>query len=140
MNPKSVFIVKTPGASTSTLSQLSRIKETIPNVKLILVVRNPIDRMISEVVHEFTNPNTRFQGEDMPDINKIFLGQTSLKSEDGHPYHSTLVLKSNFSHLIRVIYITISNFTSVRPSVHLSRPSTLQNLAIVYKISLKKAV
>ena len=45
----------------------------IPSVKLVLVVRNPIVRLVSDVVHEFLEG--MLKEEEMPDINSVILNK-----------------------------------------------------------------
>ena len=47
-------------------------------LKLLLVVRNPIDRIVSHILHEYYNGGGIFYGHYMPDINDIILD----KAED----------------------------------------------------------
>ena len=47
------------------------MKELIPKVKLVLVVRNPIVRMVSDVVHKFLVGELK--EEEMPDIDSVLL-------------------------------------------------------------------
>ena len=43
----------------------------LPDVRLLMVVRNPIDRVVSHVLHMFKNEGTPFTGHDMPLIDDI---------------------------------------------------------------------
>ena len=47
------------------------MKGLIPRVKLVLVVRNPIVRLVSDVVHEFLEGE--LNEEEMPDIDSVLL-------------------------------------------------------------------
>ena len=70
---------------------LQRLKEIIPRVKLVLVVRNPIVRIVSDIVHEFLEG--RLKEEEMPDINNVifYTGnryKISSKTLKHHCHHS----------------------------------------------------
>ena len=38
-----------------------------------MIVRNPITRMISHIMHEYFNPGGMFEGQDLPKIDDILL-------------------------------------------------------------------
>ena len=60
---------------------LQRLKSTIPNIKLLLVVRNPVKRIVSNIVHEFKDG--KLKNLKMPNIDDLILQ----RSETGvvHP-------------------------------------------------------
>ena len=59
---------------------LSRMYDAMPNIKLLLVVRNPISRMVSHILHEYKNPGGIFEGSDMPVIDDIIMGRANVSS------------------------------------------------------------
>ena len=59
-------------------TSLTELFKALPNLKLLLVVRNPIDRIVSHILHEYYNRGGIFYGHYMPDINDIILD----KAED----------------------------------------------------------
>ena len=50
---------------------LQRLKQLIPEVRLVLVVKNPIVRIVSEIVHEFLEGTLK--EEEKPDIDRVIL-------------------------------------------------------------------
>ena len=64
---KSPFVFQSPNISIT----LQRHVDTLPGVKVILVVKNPIDRVVSDILHNYVNG--LHKGEDMPDINDIIM-------------------------------------------------------------------
>ena len=65
---------------------VSSLYEALPDMKLLLVVKNPITRIVSHIVHEFVNPGGRFQGTIMPLIDDIIMGRVQLSvPEIGEP-------------------------------------------------------
>ena len=71
---------------------VSSLYEALPDMKLLLVVKNPITRIVSHIVHEFVNPGGLFQGTTMPLIDDIIMGRVQLSvPEIGEPQF--------FSHL-----------------------------------------
>ena len=64
---KSPFIFQSPNISIT----LQRHVETLPDVKVILVVRNPIDRIVSDILQLYSvGIQARYN---MPDINDILM-------------------------------------------------------------------
>ena len=64
-------LVKIPGAKgNKTLTQLYR---ALPDLKLLMIVRNPVTRMISNIMHEYFNPGGIFEGQELPKIDDILL-------------------------------------------------------------------
>ena len=65
---------------------VSSLYEALPDMKLLLVVKNPITRIVSHIVHEFMNPGGVFQGTTMPLIDDIIMGRVQLSvPEKGEP-------------------------------------------------------
>ena len=61
---------------------VSYLHEALPDMKLLLVVKNPITRIVSHIVHEFVNPGGVFQGKAMPAIDDIIMGRVQLSVPD----------------------------------------------------------
>ena len=55
-------------------TSLMKLYTALPDLKLLLVVKNPIDRIVSHILHEYHNPGGLFHGLEMPDINEIIYG------------------------------------------------------------------
>ena len=78
--PDQTVIVKAPGILNITPNKtlvekyLKRLHTSIPDIKLLLVVKNPIDRMVSHIVHEYAR-NGEYDGQTMPDIDDIIMGR-----------------------------------------------------------------
>ena len=78
--PDQTVIIKTPGIlnntpnTTAVTIYLKRLQQAIPDVKLLLVVKNPIDRIVSHIVHEYQEWGSH-QNETMPDIDDIIMGR-----------------------------------------------------------------
>ena len=65
---------------------VSSLYDALPDMKLLLVVKNPITRIVSHIVHEFVNPGGLFQGTTMPLIDDIIMGRVQLSvPEIGEP-------------------------------------------------------
>ena len=64
---KSPFVFQSPNISLT----LQRHVDTLPDVKVILVVKNPIDRVVSDILHNYANGLQK--GQKMPDINDIIM-------------------------------------------------------------------
>ena len=43
------------------------MKESIPDVKLLLVVKNPINRIVSEIVHQYVDRGGLLRDEKLPE-------------------------------------------------------------------------
>ena len=65
-------VVKMPGLTKSSKT-LTQVYQALPDLKLLMIVRNPITRMISQIMHEYFNPGGIFEGQDMPNIDDILL-------------------------------------------------------------------
>ena len=79
--PDQMAIVKALGIltekenNTETRMHLERLKQAIPDVKILMVVKNPIDRLVSHIVHEFVQPEGHQGGKIMPDVDDIIMGR-----------------------------------------------------------------
>ena len=79
--PDQMAIVKAPGIltekenNTGTRMHLERLKQVIPDVKILMVVKNPIDRLVSHIVHEFAQGGGHQGGKIMPDVDDIIMGR-----------------------------------------------------------------
>ena len=71
--PDQIIVTKTPGMIDipGNTSFLERLHQAIPDIKLLMVVKNPIDRVISDVMHEFTSG--AHKGEPMPPIDDVIM-------------------------------------------------------------------
>ena len=80
-NSDQIVIVKAPGVinetpnPATTLTYLNRLYQAIPDVKVLLVVKNPIDRLVSHIVHEYVQWGGIHQKEKMPDVNDFIMGR-----------------------------------------------------------------
>ena len=55
--PSQKVVVKIPGlARTKGRKTLTQVSKALPDLKLLIVVRNPITRMISHIMHKYFNP------------------------------------------------------------------------------------
>ena len=96
--PDQMAIVKALGIltekenNTETRMHLERLKQAIPDVKILMVVKNPIDRLVSHIVHEFVQPGGHQGGKIMPDVDDIIMGRA------GH-------IEGEFSYFKLPIYI-----------------------------------
>ena len=88
--PNQMVIAKTPALFTSD-TFIQRLAESLPEVKLLMVVKNPITRIVSHVMHEFTNPGTFHFGQQMPPIDDIISGEhyLSLNHHEGRKIHGS---------------------------------------------------
>ena len=65
-------VVKIPGlARTKGRKTLTQVSKALPDLKLLIVVRNPITRMISHIMHKYFNPGGMFEGHELPKIDDI---------------------------------------------------------------------
>ena len=64
---KSPFIFQSPNISIT----LQRHVDTLPGVKVILVVKNPIDRVVSDIIHNYAVG--LLARNKMPNINDIIM-------------------------------------------------------------------
>ena len=62
-------------------SALERLHSAVPEVKVLLIVRNPIDRLVSDILHEFSEAQHR--DEIMPDTDDLIMGRTEKISQRG---------------------------------------------------------
>ena len=108
--PDQTVLVKAPGMypprSPGNTTSLKRIYDVIPDVKLLLVLRNPIDRVVSDILHEYMAG--RLKGKHMPDINDIIMNRTGFiplftKGDFiGDLLHNVLYL-TNYTFLLETI-------------------------------------
>ena len=54
--PDQLIITKTPGLLQfpDTVLYLQRLRDDIPGIKLLFIVKNPIHRAVGDIVHEYT--------------------------------------------------------------------------------------
>ena len=72
--PSQKVIVKIPGlVRTKDRKTLTQFHQALPDLKLLMIVRNPITRMISHIMHEYFNPGGIFEGQGLPRIDDILL-------------------------------------------------------------------
>ena len=71
--PDQIVVCKTPGMIDipGNTTFLERLREAIPDIKLLMVVKNPIDRIVGDVMHEYADG--AHKGEAMPPIDDIIL-------------------------------------------------------------------
>ena len=70
------IIVKIPGlAKTANNRTLLQLHKALPGLKLLIIVRNPITRILSHIMHEFFNPGGMFEGQELPDIDDLIMGR-----------------------------------------------------------------
>ena len=85
--PDQTVIVKAPGILCNPAA-LKRIFDIIPDVKMLLVVRNPIDLVVSDIIHEYSVGCLKDKG--MPDINDIIMSLAELNNKPGKKDHDVL--------------------------------------------------
>ena len=74
--PNQKVVVKFPGLFKSKNSTtVTQMYQSLPDLKLLLIVRNPIIRIVSHFMHEFFNPGGMFSGHEMPDIDDFIMGR-----------------------------------------------------------------
>ena len=67
-------VVKIPGLVRTKGSKiLTQVFQALPDLKLLMIVRNPVTRMISHITHEYFNPGGIFEGQELPKIDDILL-------------------------------------------------------------------
>ena len=78
-----IIVIKTPGMLDFPYktTYLERLRSAIPETKLLMVVKNPIDRIVSDVLHEFLSG--KHKGKVMPPIDDVILGQAGNIEADG---------------------------------------------------------
>ena len=68
------IVVKTMGLfQTRKGNSLRLMHKAFPNLKILIIVRNPITRIVSHFVHEFYNSGGMFYGEEVPDTDDILM-------------------------------------------------------------------
>ena len=65
--------VKIPGLARQSTVGVELLKKHMPWLKLVIVVKDPISRIVSHIIHEFKNSGGLFFGLEMPDINDIIM-------------------------------------------------------------------
>jgi hypothetical protein len=73
-DPNQTILVKAPGILCNPAS-LKRIFDVIPDVKMLLVVRSPIDRVVSDIMHKYSVGTIK--DNEMQNINDIIHYQLS---------------------------------------------------------------
>ena len=75
--------VATPGIldKPEDITYLKRLHDAIPEIKVLLVVKNPIDRVVSDILHEFSA--AQHKDEIMPDIDDIIMGRAGMIQQRG---------------------------------------------------------
>ena len=55
--PDQLVITKTPGLlqHPGNITYLQMLRDDIPDIKLLFIVKNPIQRIISDIIHEFVS-------------------------------------------------------------------------------------
>ena len=76
--PNQTIIVKATGILRNPAAW---IFDVIPDVKMLLVVRNPIDRVVSDIIHEYAVGSQK--DEEMPDINNIIVSLAQQNDKPG---------------------------------------------------------
>ena len=89
----------TEGCHISTWhSILQRLKQLIPKVKIVLVVKNPIVRIVSDIVHEFLEG--MLKEEEMPDIDRVIFNRGNSYNISGKTIiHSFYILHADIISL-----------------------------------------
>jgi len=65
--PHELIITKSPGLIDEDNLGLERLKQSIPDVKLLLVVKNPLSRFVSQILHHYVNIGGELKDREMPD-------------------------------------------------------------------------
>ena len=67
-------VVKMPGLTLKTNNKtLVKMYSAMPDLKLLMIVRNPITRILSHIMHEYFNPGGLFEGQELPNIDDLIL-------------------------------------------------------------------
>ena len=80
-NSDQIVVVKAPGVINETpnpaiaLLYLNRLYQGIPAVQVLLVIKNPIGRLVSHIVHEYVQYGGNHHKEKMTDVNDIIMGR-----------------------------------------------------------------
>ena len=84
---------------------LKRLHNAIPEVKVLLIVKNPIDRVVSDILHEYSA--AQHKDETMPEVDDIIMGragQIQQKGVSGLSLNEMVFYLSNYT----VIYEMVS--------------------------------
>ena len=75
VRPDQTVVVATPGIldNPGDTTFLTRLHNAIPDVKVLLIVKNPIDRVVSDILHEYSA--AQHKEETMPEVDDIILGR-----------------------------------------------------------------
>ena len=76
--PNQTVIVKIPGVAQNSSIMLNALKENLPSLRIVIVVKDPISRIVSHILHEFRNEGDMYNHLEMPDINDIIMGRVFL--------------------------------------------------------------
>ena len=91
------IIVKIPGlAKKGDNGTLLQLHTSLPGLKLLMIVRNPITRILSHIMHEFFNPGGMFEGQELPDIDDLIMGHIRMQG----PGNFSGIYLTFFMHLI----------------------------------------
>jgi hypothetical protein len=73
VRPDQIVVTKSPGMIEvpGNTTYLQRLRQAIPDIKLLMVVKNPIDRIVSDVLHEYISG--AHKGEPMPLIDDVIM-------------------------------------------------------------------
>ena len=83
---------------------LARLRDSIPDVKVLLIVRNPIDRVVSDILHEYSVAQHR--DEVMPDVNDLIMGragQIEQKIISGLSFNEMMFYFSNYTLIYEMV-------------------------------------
>ena len=80
--PDQLIITKTPGLLQfpDTVLYLQRLRDDIPSIKLLFIVKNPIHRAVGDIVHEYTQGAHRSEHSER--VTKSFISTVLIT--DGH--------------------------------------------------------
>ena len=75
--------VATPGIldNPNDTRYLARLRDAIPDIKVLLIVKNPIDRVVSDILHEYSVAQHR--DEVMPDLDDLIMGRAGQIEHSG---------------------------------------------------------
>ena len=98
--PDQQVITKSPGVLhfPGKITSLQMLKDDIPDIKLLFIVKNPVQRIIGDIIHEYIEGYYRslqlhmigkhglsFRGQEMPPLDDIIMGRTDLLLAHGFP-------------------------------------------------------
>lgn len=98
-------VVKAPGMfnrlGIGDTKYLQRLNKSFPNVKLLMVVRNPIDRLVSDIAHTYSVKNTEIiNTESLPDLDKLLI-------------NDKIYVKENNLKEVREMFFHLSNYPAL---------------------------